>query len=110
MLLFYAIHLLVFPLSTLKSPEFPQKGFWYIIFFSYFCVTVLRSKYYFGWKLSMGAIHASGISYQIHPDNTSDFNLIQNCNPEIVETSPQARDKIANWNMSCQEWLRKCIY
>lgn len=32
----------------------------------------------------MGAIHASGISYQVHGDGTSDFKLIQNCNPLIV--------------------------
>jgi len=47
-------------------------------------VTTLRFKYYFAWKLSMGAIHASGISYQVHSDGTSDFKLIQNCNPLIV--------------------------
>lgn len=74
------------------------------------CVTTIRFKYYFGWKLSMGAIHASGVSYQVHGDGTSDFKLIQNCNPVKVETTVHVREKIANWNMTCQEWLRKCVY
>lgn len=81
MLLVYFFHITVFPLSYLQSIEFADNDFWYIIYYSMVCVTVIRSKYYFGWKLSMGAIHASGISYQVHSDDTSDFKLIQTCNP-----------------------------
>lgn len=92
----------IFPLSTMKDPEFASKGFWHIVIFSFFCVSTLRFKYYFAWKLSMGAVHASGVSYQEHGDNTSDFKLIQTCNPVTVETTVHVREKIANWNMSCQ--------
>lgn len=77
----YLIHMFVFPLEVMKAPEFSQQGFWFIVFFSFFCVTSLRFKYYFAWKLSMGAIHASGISYQVHGDGKSDYKLIQTCNP-----------------------------
>lgn len=102
LVLFYVVNLLVFPLEVMKDPAFAQKGFWYIAFYSFFCVTTLRFKYYFAWKLSMGAIHASGVSYQVHGDKTSDFKLIQTCNPVVVETTIHVRQKIANWNMTCQ--------
>lgn len=58
----------------------------------------------------MGALHASGITYQMHGDGKSDWKLIQTCNPMTVETTVHVREKIANWNMTCQEWLRKCVY
>lgn len=91
LVLFYVLHMLVFPLSTAQDPSFSEKGFWYIILFSFACVTTLRFKYYFGWKLSMGAVHASGISYQEHGNGVSDFKLIQTCNPEIVESTVHVR-------------------
>ena len=65
-------------------------------------MTTLRTKYYFAWKYSQGAVHASGISYQVHKDGSSDFKAIETCNPEIVESTKHVRIKIANWNMSCQ--------
>lgn len=51
----------------------------------------------------MGAVHASGISYQSYTDKNiiiKNFEGVQTCNPEIVETTLHLRDKIANWNMS----------
>lgn len=102
MLVFFIFHMMVFPLSTMKDPHFADRGFWFIMAYSFGCVTTIRFKYYFGWKLSMGAIHASGVSYQVHGDGKSDFKLIQNCNPIKVETTVHVREKIANWNMTCQ--------
>lgn len=53
----------------------------------------------------MCAVHASGVSY----DGCS-FGRINTINPWIFETAIHTRDKINNWNISVQEWLRKCIY
>jgi hypothetical protein len=55
----------------------------------------------------MCSIHASTIS---HSAKSGQFNKINTCNPILVETSVHLRVKVANWNISCQEWLRKCIY
>ena len=68
----------------MKDPAYADKGFWYIVVYSFFCVTTLRFKYYFGWKLSTCAIHASGVSYKETVNGNDDFTLIQNCNPYIV--------------------------
>lgn len=106
----YVFHMLYFPLSELQSPEFATKGCLHIIVFSFVSIVTLRFKYYFGWKLSLVPIHASGISYQKHENGTSDWKLIQTCNPLKVEQTVHVREKIANWNMTCQEWLRKCVY
>lgn len=53
----------MFPLSVMKDPTFANQSPLYILYFSFFSVTFIRFKYYFGWKLSQCAVHASGISY-----------------------------------------------
>ena len=106
----YVLHILVFPLAEMKSEEYSLKGFAYVMIFSFFCVTTLRFKYYFAWKFSMCAVHASGISYQVVADGSTNWKAVQTCNPWVVESTKHLRMKIANWNMSCQDWLRKCIY
>ena len=53
----------------------------------------------------MSAVHASGVSF-----NGKDFTRINTVSPWVVETSIHVRDKINNWNISVQEWLRKAIY
>ena len=63
-LIYFVLGEMIFPLSTMKQPEFTKESFFYIVFFSFFSVTFLKFKYYFAWKFSMGAVHASGVSYQ----------------------------------------------
>jgi lysophospholipid acyltransferase len=53
----------------------------------------------------MGSIHASGVSF-----DGKGFDRINTVNPWVFETTIHLREKINNWNMSVQEWLRKCIY
>ncbi len=53
----------------------------------------------------MGAIHASGISY-----DGKAFDRINTINTWIFESSIHIRVKLSNWNMSVQQWLRKGIY
>ena len=53
----------------------------------------------------MCAVHASGVSF-----NGKDFTRINTVNPVMVEVTPHVREKINYWNISVQEWLRKCIY
>lgn len=75
----------------MQEPSFAERGFFFIAFYSFVSVTLLRFKYYFAWKLSMGPLHASGITYQTHANGTSDFKLIQTCNPYKVETTLHVR-------------------
>lgn len=96
----------MFPLSVMKDPSFAGQSPLYILYFSFFSVTFIRFKYYFGWKLSQCAVHASGISY----DEKGQFERVKTCNPWLVETSVHLREKVANWNMSSELWLRRCIY
>ena len=102
LLFLFVIHVVFFSLDEMKSPEFSEKGFTYILVFSFFSVTFLKCKYYFAWKFSQGAVHASGVSYEIKPSGEHAFTAVQTCNPEIIESTKQIRVKIANWNMSCQ--------
>ena len=84
MLIVFVLHMFIFSLNEMKSAEFPEKGFAYILIFSFFSVTTLRFKYYFAWKFSQGAVHASGISYEVKPNGEESFTAVQTCNPEIV--------------------------
>lgn len=68
MLAVFLVHMFVFPLKTMQSPEFVTWGFWAIFWFGFGSVTTIRFKYYFAWKFSMGAVHASGISYHKSKD------------------------------------------
>ena len=94
------------PIKLLKTKEFYETSSPASIFlYATISVYLLRCKYYFGWKLSMGAVHASGVSF----DGTS-FDRINTVNPWIFETAVHPRDKLNNWNMTVQNWLRKSIY
>ena len=55
----------------------------------------------------MVSIHTSGFSYN---EATKKFDLITTCNPVTAELYLNVRDKIAGWNTSCQEWLKKGVY
>lgn len=83
----YVVHMLVFPLATMQAVEFAGNSVMYIMYYSFMCVTLLRFKYYFGWKLSQCAVHASGVSYS--GNNT--FERVKTCDPYIVETTIHLR-------------------
>lgn len=80
----------------MKDPSFANESPLYILYFSFFSVTFIRFKYYFGWKLSQCAVHASGISY----NEEGKFERVKTCNPWVVETTVHLREKVANWNIS----------
>lgn len=66
------------PLNILRNPEFYENELGYIFLYANVSVYLLRCKYYFGWKMSMTAVHASGISY----DGAS-FHKINTINPWV---------------------------
>lgn len=78
-----------------------------MFFYTAIATTLLRFKYYSGWKIGIASIHASGVSYN---SKTNDYSAIEHCRPLIIETSSTIRDKINNWNVMVQDWFRKCIY
>jgi len=65
--------------------------------YAFISVCLARFKYYFGWKISIAAVHACGTSYSGH-----DFKRINTVNPYVVETTIHVRDKISHWNISVQ--------
>lgn len=103
-----ALHILgdlFVPIGELRTMQFYDSSWLYVFAYSTASVYLVRCKYYFGWKLSMSAVHASGVSF-----DGKGFERINTVKPWIFETSIHVRDKINNWNISVQEWLRKSIY
>jgi hypothetical protein len=82
----------------LRTHSFYDNGYWHVLFYTFFSVSLARFKYYFGWKLSMCAIHASGVSF-----SGVDFLRINSVNIVEVETSIHVREKINNWNIQVQK-------
>lgn len=101
----YVIGDIYAPLGLLKTHQFYEQSTLSIFWYATLSVYLLRCKYYFGWKMSMCAVHASGVSF-----DGKAFNRVNTINPWIFETSIHVRDKVGSWNISVQEWLRKCIY
>jgi hypothetical protein len=59
----YIVGELYVPLSRMATSEFYENNALYVFFYCFISVTLARSKYYFGWKISISAIHAAGVSY-----------------------------------------------
>lgn len=70
-------------------------------------MTLIRFKYYSAWKIGILSVHISHLSYN---PATQDYTKIDHCKVAIIEGSPHIREKIGNWNIMVQEWLRKCVY
>ena len=102
----YAVEQMFFPVMAMADPGFYLNSGIYILWYTFLTVTLCRAKYYFGWKLSMAGVHASGVSWT----EKGNFRRINTVNPRVTEESPHIREKINHWNIMVQEWLRKCIY
>ena len=70
----------------MRNEQFVKNGFWHIFWYVFVSCCLARSRYYFGWKLSMCAVHSSGVSY-----SGKDFERINTVNPYVVETSIHVR-------------------
>jgi hypothetical protein len=74
------------PLGGMRVDSFYENSIWWVLFYVFVSVSLARTKYYFGWKLSMCAIHSSGASW-----NGSNFERINTVNPLVVETTIHVR-------------------
>ena len=86
-----------------------------MLLYSAVAANLCRLRYYFAWKLGACGIHASGISYEKSITDSSGqlqpiFSKHLNANFMKVEGTYVVRDKISNWNIGVQKWLRRCIY
>jgi hypothetical protein len=70
----------------MRVDSFYENSIWWVLFYVFVSVSLARTKYYFGWKLSMCAIHSSGASW-----NGSNFERINTVNPLVVETTIHVR-------------------
>ena len=85
----------------MRTLEFFDRGVFFVVFYSFWAIWLIKCKYYFAWKLSMLPIHLSGVSYQ--PNKEGDqFLGVQTCNPWTVETTIHIREKVSNWNITVQ--------
>lgn len=113
--LYLFVYLKYFPVEFMTTDTYLRWSAWKMFLYSFISVTLIRFKYYFAWKLNSCAIDACGLSYEKTITNSEGkpehiFSKHPNANILIVEGTYHVRDKIANWNMPVQGWLRKCVY
>jgi lysophospholipid acyltransferase len=112
------VYMLVYPhfdMEYIRTDAYLALPWWRVALYNFISVTLIRSKYFFAWKLSDCSVTACGLSYngKIEGKNgvmVDDFSLIPNIDPWNFEMSPHIRVKIRSWNMSVQAWLTKCVY
>ena len=74
-------------------------------------IFLIKFRYYFCWTLSDAGVTASGLSYGGKNNQGEDsWDRIISVHPLNVETSLSAQDKMNNWNMSIQYWLKNYVY
>lgn len=115
LVIYQVLAVIYFPISYMTTDEYLSKGGWWMFGYSWLSVTFLRFKYYFAWKLNSCGIHASGLSYNktiVNSEGKQEdiFSKHNNANILTVEGTWHIKDKIGNWNIAVQNWLRKCVY
>lgn len=96
------------------TEEFENRSMIFKILYSNFSITVLRSKYYVGWKLSQASVIFCGLGYNVSIDKTGliveNYDRVENINITEIETGINPRSKIKYWNRTVHLWLKYYLY
>lgn len=110
----------VFPLLVLAGhfrpidlalPSFIEAPVWEQIGRFYLHVSLMRTKYYFGWFLAESSCIASGFGYSGKDKRGNiKWDRAANAFPLAVEFAPNIRGITDNWNLGTATWLKHYIY
>lgn len=88
-----------------------NSSFWEYSIFALFSTTAARFKYYFAWKWGETICNASGLGFAGYKDDgKQDWDLVSVLNIWKVETSPNFKILLDNWNITTHTWLKRCAY
>eukprot|EP00825_Cyclidium_porcatum_P024641 TRINITY_DN2701_c0_g1_i2.p1 TRINITY_DN2701_c0_g1~~TRINITY_DN2701_c0_g1_i2.p1 ORF type:complete len:527 (+),score=80.38 TRINITY_DN2701_c0_g1_i2:33-1583(+) len=109
---FFLVTASKFPVSVVDSDEFGSRSFVYKLIYFNFAVLFIRFRYYGGFLLCESSNIASGLGYSGKDEKTnlSKWDRVQQAKPSEIELSTNMRNKINNWNMTAQKWLRYYVY
>lgn len=86
-------------------------SFFHYSIYALFSTTAARFKYYFAWKWGETICNASGLGFDgYHSNGKQNWDLVSVLNIWKVETSPNFKILLDNWNVSTHIWLKRCAY
>jgi len=93
------------------TPAFDALPIIYRYLYMGFSVSLVRSRYYFGWKLAEGGANACGLGYNgVDSHGNFKWDRISNANPLKVEIPENMFAITANWNIGTAKWLKRHVY
>jgi len=76
-----------------------------------FSVSLVRYKYYFGWKIAEGGANACGLGYNgVDDKGKYKWDRISNANVLKVEIPENMSAITGNWNIATAKWLKRHVY
>ncbi|KAJ8321692.1 hypothetical protein KUTeg_000163 [Tegillarca granosa] len=75
------------------------------------CITLVRGKYYFAWKLGETVNNAAGFGFNGYDkDGEPKWDLLNNVDIYLLETCTSLKVNIDCWNKLTIVWLRRVVY
>jgi len=94
----------------MATPQFAKDSVLYQIFYINFCMLVVRIRYYSAWYVGTANTMSCGLSYNGRDANGKpQWDRIWSASFRH-EIRDNLREKLEDWNHSCQEWLRRYVY
>jgi hypothetical protein len=79
-----------------------DQGILHHVWYSFIATNLLTAKYFFGFKLILLPVHASGVSYEPSEQPDKQFDGIRCIDIISFHKAFHLRDKVASWNISVQ--------
>ncbi|XP_021371499.1 lysophospholipid acyltransferase 1-like isoform X2 [Mizuhopecten yessoensis] len=101
-----------FPVSRMTEDEFLYKtNILYRNVYLLICVSLVRAKYYFAWKLGELTNQSAGLGFQGYDeDGKEKWDLLNNVHIWRLETATSLKVNIDMWNIQTLIWLRRVVY
>lgn len=101
-----------FPVSKLADDEFLyETNILYRNLYLLICVSLVRAKYYFAWKLGELTNQSAGLGFTGYDENGKEkWDLLNNVHIWNLETATSLKINIDSWNIQTLIWLRRTVY
>ncbi|XP_060068155.1 lysophospholipid acyltransferase 2-like [Ylistrum balloti] len=101
-----------FPVSRMTEDEFLyDTNILYRNLYLLICVSLVRAKYYFAWKLGELTNQSAGLGFNGYDENGKEkWDLLNNLHIWKLETATSLKVNIDTWNIQTLIWLRRVVY
>ena len=94
---------MMYPYRYILSNDYVQWSLFRRLWYAYVAMVVVRTRYYFAWKMSHAAFISSGLT-AVCPTLGSNVDI------SSIEFAENVRQLTNNWNKCTNNWLKNCVY